>query len=157
MVLLSLLAGGIFSSSAMAQVSARERAASLRTQLSEVQAKQNELQTRLEQVEENLKPENIANSLAGVGSTHPEELREQRRRQLEIERTGIRGQIDQLSISRTRLEKSVAEAEVEVYHQSAGVGVSGTQPQTNRPPINAHPSQRTTNKKIRKSKTRRRS
>ena len=105
--------------SAQIQNSAQEKAASLHAQLSEVEAKQAELQTRLQKLEENLRPENIENSLAGVGSTRPEDLREQRRRQLEIERNGVQAQINLLATSHTRLETAIAQAEVEAYRQSA--------------------------------------
>ena len=101
------------------QNSAQERAASLRLQLTDVEAKQSELQTRLQQLEENLKQENIEHSLAGIGSTHPEELREHRRRQLEIERNGVRAQLDLLATSHTRLETAISQAETDAYHQSA--------------------------------------
>lgn len=77
---------GLLASPVMTQSTAQERAANLRQQLAEVQAKQTELETRLQQLEEDLKPENIEKGLAGIGSTRPEELREQRRRQLEIEK-----------------------------------------------------------------------
>src|SRR5437773_35209 len=98
-----------------AQESAQDRAANLRAQLVEIERKQADLQTQLEQLEEELKPENIERSLAGVGSTHPEELREARRRQLEIKRKGIQSQLDSLAASRTRLENAIALAEVEGY------------------------------------------
>lgn len=101
------------------QTGAQEKAAALRSQLSEVEAKQAELQTRLQQLEENLKPENIENSLAGVGSTRPEDLREQRRRQLEIERNGVKAQLDILARSHSRLETAIAQADAEAYRQSA--------------------------------------
>src|SRR6266508_2464194 len=104
---------------AQTQSSAQERAASLRLQLSEVEAKQTELQTRLQELEESLKPENIEHSLAGVGSTHPEELREQRRRELEIERNGVKAQLSLLGTSHARLETAIARAEAEAYRQSA--------------------------------------
>jgi uncharacterized protein YlxW (UPF0749 family) len=58
-----------------AQTGAQEKAASLRARLVEVEAKQAELQTRLQNLEENLKPENIEKALDGVGSMHPEDLR----------------------------------------------------------------------------------
>lgn len=105
--------------SAQIQNSAQEKAARLRSQLSEVEAKQSELQTRLQKLEENLKSENIEHSLAGIGSTRPEDLREQRRRQLEIERNGVRAQLDLLATSHTRLETAIAQAEAEAYRQSA--------------------------------------
>jgi hypothetical protein len=105
--------------SARVQTTAQEKAASLRIQLSEVEAKQSELQTRLQKLEENLKSENIEHSLAGVGSTRPEDLREQRRRQLEIERNGVRAQLDLLAVSHSRLETAIAQADAEAYRQSA--------------------------------------
>lgn len=105
--------------SAQVQNTAQEKAASLRSQLSEVEAKQSELQTRLQKLEENLKSENIENSLAGVGSTRPEDLREQRRRQLEIERNGVRAQLDLLAVSHSRLETAIAQADADAYRQSA--------------------------------------
>src|SRR6266542_1094287 len=104
---------------AQVQSSAQERAASLRLQLSEVEGKQVELQTRLQELENSLKPENIEQSLAGVGSTHTEDLREQRRRQLEIERNGVRAQLDLLATSHSRLETAIAAADADAYRQSA--------------------------------------
>src|SRR5229473_1160313 len=108
-----------FSVALPAQKDAQERAASLRAQLVEVQARQVELQARLEQLEQDLKSENIERSLAGVGSTHPEELREQRRRQLEIQKRGLESQLEVLTASRTRLEAAVARADTESYRESA--------------------------------------
>src|SRR5205807_3959075 len=67
---------------AMAQSGAQESAAKLRAQLTDLRAQQADLQSRLT-------PENIERSLAGIGSTHPEDLREARRRQLETQRKGI--------------------------------------------------------------------
>jgi len=101
------------------QTTAQEKAANLRSQLSEVETKQAELQTRLQKLEENLKPENIESSLAGVGSTHPEDLRAQRGRQLEIERNGVQTQINLLAVSHSRLETAIAQADAEAYRQSA--------------------------------------
>jgi prefoldin subunit 5 len=101
------------------QNSAQEKAAKLRLQLGDVEAKQAELQTRLQTLEEKLKPESIEHDLAGVGSTHPEDLREQRRRQLEIERNGVRAQLDLLATSHSRLETAIAQADANAYHQSA--------------------------------------
>jgi hypothetical protein len=109
-----------------AQTNAQERAASLRAQLAEVEAKQTELQTRLQNLEEKLKPENIESALAGVGSTHPEDLREQRRRQLEIERNGVRAQLDLLATSHSRLEAAIGRADADAYRQSAAPVTANT-------------------------------
>jgi chaperonin cofactor prefoldin len=113
-------------SSVQAQTSAQEKAANLRAQVADVEAKQAELQTRLQALEEKLKPANIESSLAGVGSTHPEDLREQQRRQLEIERNGLQKQLELLNTSHSRLETAIAAADAEAYRQSAA-------PQTTQP------------------------
>jgi hypothetical protein len=101
--------------------SAAETAENLRLQLLEVQAKEAELQTRAQQLDEDLKPENIERALAGIGSTRPEELREQRRRQLSIERDGVRAQLELLANERARLESAILTADAEAYHESARV------------------------------------
>lgn len=98
---------------------AAESLEKLRAQLSAVQAKEEGLRARAQQLEESLKPENIERSLAGVGSTRPEELREARRRQLTIERDGVIAQLRLLETSRQRLEIAIANAEARAYHQSA--------------------------------------
>lgn len=99
--------------------SAAETVDKIKLQLLEVQAKEDELKARAEQLEEALKPENIERSLAGVGSTRPEELREARRKQLIIERDGVLAQLKILETSRTRLESSLAQAEGRAYQESA--------------------------------------
>ena len=104
---------------AQTQNSAQEKAASLRAQLTDVEAKQAELQTRLQKLDEAMKPENIEQNLAGIGSTKPEDLREQRRRQLEIERNGVQAQLNLLATSHARLETAIANADVDAYRQSA--------------------------------------
>jgi phage shock protein A len=99
--------------------SAAESVEQLKGQLLEVQEKEDALRTRLQQLDESIKPENIERSLAGVGSTRPEELREARRRQLSIERDGVLAQLRTIETSRTRLETALANAEVLAYQQSA--------------------------------------
>ena len=101
----------------------------LRAQLIDAQTKEAELQARERQLDEDLRPENIERSLAGVGTTRPEELREQRRRQLESEKGRVRAQLDQLAHSRTRLEAAIATADAEAYRRSAQVNYSSAQPQ----------------------------
>ena len=101
--------------------SAAEEAETLRLQLIEVQTQEEGLRARAAQLDEALKPENIERSLAGVGSTRPEELREARRRQLQIERDGVAAQLKILETSRTRLEAAIRDADGRAYHESAGV------------------------------------
>jgi hypothetical protein len=128
-----LLLSGLFATTTLAQTSAQETAANFRAQLSEVEVRQAEMQARDEQLEEDLKPENIERSLAGIGSTHPERLREQRQRQLEIARTRVRFQIDELDRIHTRLETAIAEADAVAYWQSAGIAIGTTQRPNNLP------------------------
>src|SRR5437762_10258620 len=132
-----------------AQTNAQERAAKLRAQLADTEARQTELQSRLQQLEENLKPDNIERSLAGVGSVHPEELREARRRQLEIEKRSVQSQLDVLAASRSRLETAIAAADAESYRQSAGPGSNISTATDNIAPAKQTPASRQRMKKRR--------
>lgn len=105
--------------SAQEPASAAERVENLKAHLLEVQGRESELRGRLEQLDEMIKPENIERSLAGVGSTRPEELREARRKQLSIERDGVLAQLQTIETSRTRLESEIANAEALAYQESA--------------------------------------
>jgi cell division protein FtsB len=91
----------------------------LRSQLSDIQTKETELQNRVKQIDEDMLPENIEKYFALNGSTHPEELREQRRRQLENQKASVQSQLGQLATSRTRLEAAITTAEATAYRQSA--------------------------------------
>ncbi len=99
--------------------SAAETVDKIKLQLLDLQTKEEELKARAAQLEEALKPENIERSLAGVGSTRPEELREARRKQLSIERDGVLAQLKILETSRTRLETALVQAEGRAYQESA--------------------------------------
>src|SRR5437016_8539174 len=66
----------------------------------------------------------LERSLAGVGSTHPEDPREARRRQLEIQRKGIQAQLDSLAATRGRLETAIASADAETYRRTVGPAAS---------------------------------
>jgi chromosome segregation ATPase len=93
---------------------AEARSSALNTELRDVEAKTAELEARAEDIEFALKPENIERSTSGYGTTRPEELREQRRKQLENEKERVRKQLDQLAASRTRLEQAIATSDAEV-------------------------------------------
>lgn len=115
---LALLALLISSVSVYGQ-DAAETVDKLRAQLLDVQAQEDGLRIRAQELDEAIKPENIERSLAGVGSTRPEELREARRRQLAIQRDGVQAQLRTLETSRQRLESAIANAEALAYQQSA--------------------------------------
>ncbi len=92
---------------------AEQRTENLNAQLRDVVTRQSDLQARAEQLDIDLQPGNIERSLVGVGSLHPEELRAQRRRQLESEKTRVRSQLDLLDKNRASLETSIASADAE--------------------------------------------
>ena len=91
----------------------------LRLQLIEVQEKEGSLRMRAQQLDEEVKPENIERSLAGIGSTKPEELREARRRRLTIERESVTAQLKLVETTKARLETAIANAEARAYQESA--------------------------------------
>ena len=99
--------------------SAAQTADRLKLQLLELQAQEEGLRARAVELDEAIKPENIQRSLAGVGSTRPEELREARRRQLESEKKIIEAQLNTLAQAKLKLQSAIAAAEAEAYHQSA--------------------------------------
>ena len=117
LVLILLLAANGYAQDKPA--TAAESVEKLRAQLLELQEEEGALRDRAAQLEESLKPENIERSLAGVGSTRPEQLRETRRRQLTIERDAVLAQLKLIETSRQRLETAIAEAEGRAYHESA--------------------------------------
>ena len=91
----------------------------LKLQLIDLSAQEETLKLQIQQLDEALKPENIEHSLAGVGSTRPEELRAQRQRQLMTEKTAVASKLEQLTIKRTQLETSLTAAESRLYQESA--------------------------------------
>jgi hypothetical protein len=108
---------------------AEQRAEAFRAQLRDVYAKEADLQARLDQLEYDIKPENIERSTAFYGTTRPDEAREARRRQLESERTRVQSQLNLLATSRTRLESAIALADTEVERLRARLDASEQNPQ----------------------------
>ncbi len=113
-----VLLGGI-QVAAQDTASAARTAENLRAELRDVQTKEAELQYRLNQLDYDLKPENIERYFAGVGSTRPEELREHRRRQLQLEKDSITKQLQSLGETKVRLESAISRADSLAYQQSA--------------------------------------
>ncbi|MFY9619116.1 MAG: hypothetical protein WAQ99_04830 [Pyrinomonadaceae bacterium] len=116
---LAVLCTALLFTSQLAAQDATARLDRLRQELAEIQMKETELRARLEQLNEAIKPENIERSLAGVGSTRPEELREHRRKTLTIERDSVAKQLQRYEERRMTLEAAIATAETEAYHRSA--------------------------------------
>ena len=93
---------------------AEQRSSQLRTELRDVQSKRADLEARRDQLDNDLKPENIERVVAGYGTTRPEELRAQRKKQLENDRNRTQQQIDQLTASESRIQQAIATSDVEV-------------------------------------------
>jgi predicted nucleic acid-binding Zn-ribbon protein len=109
-----------------------QRAEGFRAQLRDVQQKETDIQGQSDQIEYALQPENIERAVGMMGTTHPEEAREQRRRQLESQRTKVKAQYDQLEQSRVRLEAAIATADQEVDTLRARIDAGNAE--ANQPP-----------------------
>ena len=117
---------------------AEQRAEQVRSQLIDTQTKSADLEAKLEQVEWSLKPENIDRVTQGMGTLHPEEARESRRKQLEGERSRIQTQLKILDTSKERLERSSADADAEVDNLRTKLNQRREQMELNptAPPVN---------------------
>jgi chromosome segregation ATPase len=116
---------------------AEQRAEALRTQLRDVQEKESNLQGRKEQIDFDLKPENIERSVAAYGSTHPEEARDARRRALENEKSRTQAQLDLMTTSRQRLETAITSADLEVEKLRKRIDDANE----GQPPTNTNPTE----------------
>ncbi|MBV9958760.1 MAG: hypothetical protein JO360_10080 [Acidobacteria bacterium] len=90
---------------------AEQRAELLRRQLLELVEKETTLKSRLFQIEEEIRPENIERSTSMNGTTRTAEMREMRRKVLETERRGVVGLLSQIAEGRDRLEENVRQAD----------------------------------------------
>ena len=88
-----------------------QRAENLRSQLLANLEKEAPLQSRMDEIKEQLRSENI-DRLPVLGSLRPEEVRDTARRRLTSEQQRLQTQLDLLSQSRTRLQASLATTEM---------------------------------------------
>jgi exonuclease VII large subunit len=91
---------------------AEERAEVLRKQLIELIEKETAYRSRMTQFDEDLRPENIERSMAGIGGTRTAEMRDTRRRVLENDKKGIENLLSVTTQSRLRLEEDVRQADL---------------------------------------------
>lgn len=113
---------------------AEQRAEGYRAQLRDVVQREANLQSRLEQIEIDILPENIEQRAAVNGSLRSEQVREQMRRLLDGERTRSQSQLELLSQSRIRLEQAIINADAEVARINESVNDA---PRTNATPTTA--------------------
>lgn len=90
---------------------AEQRSESLRKQLFEIIEKENEVKQKLNDLEYQSRPEVIERNMALVGSLRPEDLREQRRKSLENDKTNMRALLTQIQTTRANLEDSTVKAD----------------------------------------------
>lgn len=95
-----------------------QRVENLLAQLVAIGEKEAGLQSRMDEVNEQLRPENI-DQLPVSGSLRPEEVRESTQRRLTGEQTRIRSQIDLLQQSRMKLQASLAVTEMLIQNLRA--------------------------------------
>jgi hypothetical protein len=90
---------------------AEQRTESLRKQVFEMIDKENTITARLEQIEYDIRPEVIERTLQMAGSMRPEEVRENRRKNLASERANLQSLLSQVQTTRSSLELSLQKAE----------------------------------------------
>lgn len=90
---------------------AEQRAETLRRQLFELIEKENSTKTRLEQLEFDMRPESVDRAVAFAGTLRPEELRELRRKNLDVEKRNLQSLLTEIQKTRTNLEMNVEKAD----------------------------------------------
>lgn len=90
---------------------AEQRAESLRKQNFELIEKENEVASKLGQIDSDIRPESIERTLSMTGSLRPEELREARRKKLESERKNLQTLLTEIQSTRAKLDQSLQRAD----------------------------------------------
>ena len=91
---------------------AEQRVESLRKQSFEMLDKENSIKTKLEQIDNDLRPESIDRSVAFVGSLRPEELRASRKKSLEAERSNLQSLLTEIQRTRGNLDLNLQKADL---------------------------------------------
>lgn len=90
------------------------RVEALQKELTDIGARETSLQNRLDEIETQLRPDQIEQARAGVGSMRPEEDREAMRQRLSNEKRRIQAQLDQFQQNRVRIQSSINSAEASI-------------------------------------------
>jgi len=91
-----------------------QRIETLQKELADIGARETALQNRLDEIEPQLRPDQIEQARAGVGSMRPEEDREAMKQRLTNEKRRIQTQLDQFQQNRVRIQSSISSAEASV-------------------------------------------
>lgn len=85
-----------------------QRGEALQLHLIEIAEKEEPLNSRMDQINQLLRPETMDRSLAGIGSVHPEDLRDDVKKRLISERARLQMQLELLRQDRMRTQASLA-------------------------------------------------
>ena len=91
-----------------------QRVETLQKELGDIGARETSLQNRLDEIELQLRPDQIEQARAGVGSMRPEEDREAMKQRLTNEKRRIQTQLDQFQQNRVRIQSSISSAEASI-------------------------------------------
>jgi hypothetical protein len=89
-----------------------KRSEDLQLHLTEIAEKEADLQPKLDSINQQLRPENIERELAAVGSTKPEEVREEVRRRRAAEQQRLQAQLGLMRQDKTRTQSSLSNADL---------------------------------------------
>ena len=85
-----------------------QRGEALQLHMYEISEKEQPLLARMEQINQQLRPEALERTMAGVGSVRPEDLRDEVRKKLSSEKVRLQTQLDLLRQDRGRTQASLA-------------------------------------------------
>ena len=91
-----------------------QRGENLQQRLFAIAEKDAPLSTRLDEINQLIRPEVIDKNLAGIGSVHPEQAREDVRKALTNEKTRIQTQLDLLKQDQRRTQASLASTDAAI-------------------------------------------
>jgi chromosome segregation ATPase len=91
-----------------------QRVEALQKELADIGARETSLQNRLDEIEPQLRSDQIEQARAGVGSMRPEEDREAMKQRLTNEKRRIQTQLDQFQQNRVRIQSSISSAEASI-------------------------------------------
>ena len=91
---------------------AEQRAESLRKQSFDLMERETVIKSKLEQIDNDLRPENLDRSLAFVGSLRPEEMKAARKKSLEAERLIQQNLLTEVQKTRSALDINVQKADL---------------------------------------------
>ncbi|MCA1616884.1 MAG: hypothetical protein LC800_22945, partial [Acidobacteria bacterium] len=91
---------------------AEQRAEAVQSQLRDTMEKEANLQARIDQLDDALRPESLSRQVALVGTFRPDEERDRLRRQYEGEKARVQSLLDVNAKQRQRLEASLASADL---------------------------------------------